>query len=211
MTLVDDQQIILRKKIEQTVGALTFLPTVEVAGVVLYSTAMPQFLDHLHVVFHPFLNALCLNGITHLVEEINLLDKIILDSPDGMLGLLLGSDEQIGGIDLVFIKRSEAVIGNSIEFLNGINLIIPPGDTQDMIAVGHEYIHRISFHTEIAPFQFNVVAHIQSINQLTEEAVTVECLSFLYGNHAVGHSHRTAHTIDTRYRRYHHHIFPAGE
>ena len=211
MTLVDDQQIILGEKIEQTVGALTFLPAVKVAGVVLYSTAMPQFLDHLHVVFHSFLNALCLNGITHLVEEINLLDEVILDSPDGMLGLLLGSDEQIGGIDLVFIKRSEAVIGNSIELLNGINLIIPPGDTQHMIAVGHEYIHRISSHTEISAFQLNVIAHIQSINQLTEEAVPVECLTFLNSNHAVGHGHRTAHTIDTRYRRNNHDVFPAGE
>ena len=63
MTLVDNQQIVFREEVEQAIGPFSCLAPVEVAAIVLNARAMPQFLDHLHIVLHPFLDALCLDAV----------------------------------------------------------------------------------------------------------------------------------------------------
>ena len=42
----------------------------------------------------------------------------------------------------------------------------------------------------------NIIPYVQGVDQLAQEHVAVEPLSFLYGYDAVGHCHRSSHTID---------------
>ena len=68
MAFVDDGEKVFREEIKQAVRPVTRLPTVEIARIILYAAAMAQFLDHLHVVFHPLLDTLCLDCIANGVE-----------------------------------------------------------------------------------------------------------------------------------------------
>ena len=164
MTLIDDQKEILGEEVEKTVWTLAGFPAVKVSWVVLDTTAMPQFFDHLHVVFHTLLNSLSLNGITYLVKEINLLRQVILYVTDGLLGLLFRSNEKISRIDLVFFKWSHAVEVDGIHLLNGIYLIIPPCHPEYIVAVGHEDIHGVTSYPEIPSLQVDVITNIKGIN-----------------------------------------------
>ena len=101
MALVDEEQEVLGKEVEQTIRPLARLTTVEVAGIVLNARAVTQFLDHLHVVFHTFLDALGLDGVAQLGEEVHLLDKVVLNHADGSLRLFLGGHEEVGRINLI--------------------------------------------------------------------------------------------------------------
>ena len=197
MALVHHKQEVFREEVEQAVGAFAGLPPIEVARIVFDTRAVPQFLDHLHVILHTFLNALCLNGVTYLVEVVHLLHKVVLDHAYGLLRLFFGSDEEVGRIEFIVLKRLHAVEGLCIHFLNGIDFIVPPRDAQHVVAVGHEYIHRVALHAEAAPLQVDVVAHVERIHQPSQKLVAVERLSLLEFDHALLHGHGASHAVDT--------------
>ena len=113
---------------------------------------MSQFLNHLYVVLHSFLDALGLDFIAHFLEIGHLLYEVVLYIADGILGLLLSSDKQIGRIDLVVLECIYRVEGQAINFLNRVYLIIPPGHAKHIVAIGHGDIHRVSFDAEVATF-----------------------------------------------------------
>ena len=66
-----------------------------------------------------------------------------------------------------------------------------------MVTVCHEDINSFSLHPEVASLQFNVVSYIQRINQLAQEYIAVQYLSFLYLDDIFLHGSRSTHTIDT--------------
>lgn len=66
---------------------------------------MAQFLDHLHIVFHTFLDALRLDSIADALEIILLFHQVVLNHSDGIFLLLLRGDEEVGRINLVDIER----------------------------------------------------------------------------------------------------------
>ena len=56
VALVHDEQHVLGEVVQQAVGWCTRFATVEVTAVVLYARAITEFLNHLHVVLHAFLD-----------------------------------------------------------------------------------------------------------------------------------------------------------
>ena len=65
---------------------------------------MAQLLNHLHIVFYTFLDALSLDVVAHIFEKLNLHQKVVLNVVDGVLGLFLRGDEEVGWIYLILFK-----------------------------------------------------------------------------------------------------------
>lgn len=78
MAFIDDCEEIFREIIEQTEGALSFAAAVEVAGVVLDSRAISQFLYHLDVVVDAFFDTLRLEVASFAGEECYLAAEVEL-------------------------------------------------------------------------------------------------------------------------------------
>ena len=93
MALVDDHKIVLGEEVEQTIWSFSRFPAVEVSRVVLDTRAMSEFLNHLHVIFHAFLNSVRLDVVALFLEELNLLHKVVLYVADGNVGLFLCGGE----------------------------------------------------------------------------------------------------------------------
>ena len=91
--------------------------------------------------------------------------QIILYLIDCLQLAFFGGHKEIGGINLVFIKRSETYAGNRVHFFNTVNLIIPKHHAEQVVAVCQINIYRISFDTEIATIQFQIIADIQAVYQ----------------------------------------------
>ena len=111
---------------------------------------MPQFLDHLHVIFHTFPDALGLDGFACLGEVGHLLLQVVLDVVDSLIGLVLGGHEEVGWIEFVFDERTQPVHRDRIQFLNRVHLVVPEGHAKNHFAISHGHIHRIALHAETA-------------------------------------------------------------
>ena len=211
MALVDEEQEIFGEEIEQAVGAFAWLAAVKIARVVLDAATMAQFLDHLHVILHALLYALCFDRIAKVVKIVDLCREVILNHPYSLICLLLRRYEQVGRVDLVVVKRGNAVKCHGIKFLNRVDLIVPPRNAQNVVAVSHRHVYRVALDAEEAALQFHVVAHIQRLDEPSQKGVAVDVLSALYAYYAVGHGCRASHAVDARHRRHHHHVLPPRE
>ena len=80
-----------------------------------------------------------------------------------------------------------------------------------MVGIGHENVHMVAFHSEVAALQLNVIAHIEGIDKLTEEHVAVQRLSLLDVDDALLHGRGASHAIDARHTRHDDHILATGK
>ena len=126
MALVYKHKKVLREEIEQTVRALPWFASVEVARIVLDAGAMSKFLNHLHVVLHALFDALRTNMVAHRLEEVDLFKQVVLYKAYCRFGLLFRRYEQIGRINLIVGKLGNALERNAIHLLNAVYLIVPP-------------------------------------------------------------------------------------
>ena len=161
MTLVNNHQIIFREEVKKTIRAFTCLSAVKVSGIVLDTRAMSQFLDHLQIIFHTFLDTLCLDSISFFLKERNLFHEIILYLPDSNIRLFLGGHEEVGRVELVFFKGCHSIHHHRIQFLNSIYLIIPESNAENCFVIGKCDVDNISLDSEITSFQFNVISDIE--------------------------------------------------
>ena len=97
--LIDDQQIILREKIEQRGWARTGRATGDVAGVIFDAGAETHFLHHFQIVFGAHLDALGFEQFAVFLKPRDALAQFFADGQDGRLHLICWRDELFGGIN----------------------------------------------------------------------------------------------------------------
>ena len=134
---------------------------------------MAQLLDHLHVVFHTLFDALRLDIVAQFLKIGYLLHEVVLNMTDGDGGLLFSSHKEVGWVELVFVKGRQPIHGHGVQFLDGINLIVPEGDAQNDFVVCHGNIYRVAFDPETTAFQFYIVAHIKCRDESAKECIAV--------------------------------------
>ena len=113
---------------------------------------MSELLDHFHVIFHTLLDALRLGGVSKFIEKVNLLDKVVLDAAYGWFRLLFAGDKKIGGVNLIVFERGETLKTDTVQFIDAVYFVVPPADTQYILAIGHEDIDGIAFYAEVSAF-----------------------------------------------------------
>ena len=199
MALVNHKQEIFREEIEQAIRAFAFMSAIKIAGIVLDARTVAQFLDHFHIIFYTFLDALCLDSISNTLEEFYLFNQVVLNSTNGTFLLFFCCYEKVGWINLVIFERSKAVISERIHFFDTVNLIVPPCYAQNMIAVSHKDVNRFAFHSKVATLQFYVISNVKCINEFSQKFISVESLPAMNLDDVLLHRHRSAHTIDARY------------
>ena len=86
--------------------------------------------------------------------------------------------------------------GYGVQFLNGVDFVIPESHSHDVLTVCREDIHRVTLHAEVASLEFHVVAHIQCAHQTAEQHVAVEHLSTPYLDDVFRQGNGAAHTVD---------------
>ena len=104
MTLINDRDEIFRETVHEAEGPRTRCTAVKVPGVILYSTAVAQLLDHLQVILNPLFNALSLLRPTGVTEVPGLQNHIILYHAYSGIYPFTRRHEEVGRIDHIFIK-----------------------------------------------------------------------------------------------------------
>ena len=211
MALVDDHQEVLREEVEQTVGTCPWLAPVEVARIVLYTRTVAQLADHLHIIGHALLQAVCLDHLPRLLKHTHLCMQVVFNLMDGTHGRLLGGHEQVGRIDLVLVKLCHRMSCHGIHLLYRVHLVAPEHHAQHAVGVGQEDVDRVATDAEAATVEVHVVAHVQAVHQLAQEHIAAQRLAALHADDVLIEVRRVAHAVNARHRRHDQHILPSRQ
>ena len=135
MTFVDNEEEVLWKEVEQAVRAFAWFASVEVARIVFDARAMSEFANHFKVVRDTRLEEVLLGIVSQLFVKFKSSMKVVLNLSDGFELSLLGCHEEVGRIDLVFGHGANGEVGESIDFLYGVDFSPGKVDTDYLLVV----------------------------------------------------------------------------
>ena len=165
MAFIDYQQHIFGEIIQQAIRWCTCLTPIEITAIVLYTRAIAQFLNHLNIVFHPFLYALCIQRLAQFLEVKYLRGQVQFDLRYGCCRLVGISAEDGRGIDIILLKLINHFPRHHIQRCDAVYLVAEKFNAQDIIRIRQRDIHGITFHTEPPTRQLRIIAHILHIHQ----------------------------------------------
>src|SRR5262249_26706717 len=128
MTLVQHQQEVLGKIVEQTEWSRPRHAPVEEPGIVLHAIAVTQFADHLHIVVHPFAQSLRFYVFADILEIGDLTGQLILDLVDDLLKNIFRGQVEVGGKDGDILHGPDPFAALDIETFDAVDLIAEKAD-----------------------------------------------------------------------------------
>ena len=170
---------------------------------------MPQFANHLYVVAHTLLQALGLEGLAYLREELHLLLQVLLYLTDGGLLRVLAGHEQVGRVDAVVLERTPCLHALRVQFLYGLYLVVPVSHPQHRVGISQPDVHRVANGTHVAAVGRDIVAHVKRRYEFAQKVVAVQSLAHPYVYAVLAQCERVAHTVDARHGPHHYHILSA--
>ena len=211
VALVDEGDEVLRKIVYEAEWPLSCAPPVEVPGIILDAGAVAQFLDHLHVVFDPLLEAVSLMLLSDGTEILALLHHVVLYHPDGLGSALLGGDEDIGRVydDLLGAFNGHACKRvYQLQFLDGVSekYYAAAG-----IGVSQVDVYRIALYPEGSPLEVHVVAVVKGVHEAVQELVAADAHSAAEYDGVVVEVLRIADAVEAGDGGYHYHVAAARE
>ena len=172
---------------------------------------MSQLAQHLHVIGHALIDTFGLQRFAFLFEELHLLAQVVLYLADGAQGAFLGGHEEVGGINLVRVEAPHADPAHRVYLFDAVYLVSPENHPQQVVAVGQVDVHRVALHAEVAARQVQVVAHVQTVHQPTQEHVAVERLARNDLDDVLVKVGGITHAVDARDGTDHDDILPPAE
>ena len=211
MALVDDQQVIFRKVIQQTERTRPLFPAVQVARIVLDSRAITQLLDHLQVVLYALLEALRLHHPARLLEKTDAFAQIELDLPDGPVGTLPGRYEHVGGENGHRIEFFEYLPAPGIDTVDLFDLVVEHRNPVHRIAVSRHDVDHFALHAERSALELRFGTGIESVHEGIKNLLAAGSLACRQLHARSVEIFRISDTVKTRHARNHDDIPPPGK
>ena len=123
----------------------------------------------------------------------------------------MGSDEKIGGIDLIHVIVHDSASRVRVDGLHGINFVVPENDTHDFFGISKENVHRVALDAERAGARTEVVADIERADEFVQERALSEVLADAKFNDVFVEGGRVSHTVNTRNGRHDNHVLSSRE
>src|SRR5450759_796876 len=208
---VHDHQPVGREIVQQRPGPRASGPQRQRAAIVLDAGAVNDFAQHLHVVARALLQALGLQQLALLVEDLQLLLQLGLDIDDGLVQLVLGRDEVPGRENLDVVQHAQHLSGQPVHFGQPVYLVAEELNAIRQVGVSRHDFQRVAAHAELAPPQFHVVALVEDVHQLAEHRVPARALAAVQLDRHPAVLGGVAQSVDARDRSHDDHIAPAEQ
>ena len=209
MTLVNEQQKILRKIVDQrhwraAGGAIGYH-----AGIVFDSAAIPQLLDHFNVIIGALANTLCLDQLVVVLEKLLSLVAFFPDPLNCSVQLFPGGNIVAGRVDRCVAQIPDRNAAHHVYLADSVDLIAEKLDSdRPVVGIGREDFNCVTAHTEHVSFKSNVVSLIADLNKPPHQFTHIPALSGPKRNRHVGKVVRFAQTVDTADGGNHDHVPP---
>ena len=211
VTFINDDEKIFRKEVEQAVRTCAGGASVEIARIVFDARTVTEFAYHLYVVVHTLFEALGFEVFVLLLEPLHLLHEVVLDLADGEFLRFFGGEEEVGGVDFIFVKRTDTLPRKTVDLFDAVDFVAPEVDAQHIVGVSEEDVHRVALHAEVAALRCHVVAGVEAVHQAAQEDIHRDTLAGAQEDDVFVECRGVAHTVDAAHRRHHHHIFAPRE
>ena len=211
MALIDECYEVLGEIVYEAEGPLSCAPPVEVSGIILDAGAVAQFLDHLHIVLDPLLEAVGLVLLSDGTEILALLHHVVLDHAYRMGGALLGGDEDVGRVDGYFLQALYAHAADRVDDFDLFNGISEKYNPAAAVHICQVDVYRIALYPECPALEIGVAAVVEGIDEAVQELVAADTLPGLQRDGVVVEVLRVADAVETGDRGNNYHVAAARE
>ena len=177
MTLVHDDEEVVREIIEQGEGWFAGLATVDLARIILDPVAVSELGHHLEVVLRAHPQTLCLEELPFLLELGQLLLQFVLDSRHGTLHPVFAGDVMGGREDDQLLELGDLLARDGIDHDDPFDLVAEEFDPHGGFVIRGMDFDRVTPHAELAPDQIQVVALVLHVDEATENRPLFMCLA----------------------------------
>src|SRR5690606_4655048 len=172
MALVDDEEKVVREVVEKAIGSLAGGAACKMPRIILDTGAVTDLFHHLDVEERPLFEPLRLEKPAIVAQHGQSPPKLLLDALDGRLQLLLGRDEDLGGIDREIILLRDGPSGKGLENADLLDLVPPELDAvRDLFGVCREDLDDIPAHAKRAGLEVGVVAYVVDVDELVQQLI----------------------------------------
>ncbi len=210
VALVDHEQVVVGKVVEQGERRLAGNATVHVHRVVLDAVAVPDLAHHLEVVLRAHPQALRFEEFVVLLEELQALLELLLDAHHRRAQPLGTGDVVRGGEHVGSLQLAQLFAGQRVDRGDAVDRVAEHLDAQHRFLVGGMHLDRVAADAEVAPAERHVVAAVLHVDQAAQDVAHVvvdadgeieQVAAVLLG---------VAHAVDARHRGNDDHV-AAGE
>ncbi len=201
--LVDHEQEVVGEEVEQRVGRLPRLATVEVPRIVLDARTEAQLLQHLEIEGGAHPQALGLEQLLLGLEFFQTRCELVFDRADRTLHGLGSCHVVRGREDRHRIHLLDDIAGERMQQVERLDLVAEQLDADGVLLVHRDDLDRVTTDAEVAAGEVDVVAVVLHRDELADEGVAVIPLPHLQRDHRPQVLLGRTEAIDARHRRDH--------
>ena len=169
---VHEEQIVVRKIIEQSKGRRTGGPSRQDTGIVLDPLAHPDFPQHLDVIAGTLKDALRLEKLSVLFEKLHPFGELPLDLLNRVFHFVPRNDIVRGRVDGDMAEQPFKLARQRIDLADAVDLVPKKLHPDDRFpCVGGENFDHVAADAELVPGEIDVVAFILELYQLGKKLV----------------------------------------
>ena len=211
MALVDDQQVVFRKVVQQAEGARPLLPSVQITGIVFDAGTVAELLYHLQVILHALFDTLCLHHPARLLEEADSFAEVELYLLDGPVGAFPRRHEHVGGKYRHRVESFKYLSACRVDACDLFHFVVEHRDAVNRIAVCRHDVDDLAVHPEGTALEFRLGAGIEGIHKSVEDFLAAGSLACRQLHARSVEILRVPDTVETRHARYHDNIPAPGK
>ena len=209
VALIDKEQKILRKIVQQRHRRAAGGAAADDARVVLDAGAVAELLHHLNVIVRALADALRLKELALLLERFHARIALGADLADGALHLFMRRDIVRRGIDRHVAERADGRAGDDIDVRDAVDLVAEKLHAHGMVGrIGRKNVDRIAADAEHVAREGDVVALVADVDELAHELLRIALLAGAQRDDHVGIVDRVAEAVDARHGRDDDHVPP---
>ena len=199
MAFIDEDQVVVRKIVEQRMGWFARLPAIQVARVILDARTKAHFAQEREIVQGALLQALAFEEFVFLLQLFEPLCQLLLDGLCGALQPTGGGDIVAGRINGDFIQPTQHLAPERVDLGNRINRIAKELDPyRPALLIGRKDLDHIAPDPKRATMKIKVVTLVLNIDQLAEQRVAVHLAALFDKEDEIKIRFGRPESIDTR-------------
>ena len=204
-------QKVIRKIVEQTIGRLTWLAPVYMAGVVLNARAKAKLLHHFQVIGGPHPNSLRFEQLPLALQLSYPLLKFSPNCDHCALHGLRRSGVVRGRKYADGLLARESVTGDGVQIAQRFDLVAEHFDSNGKLLVHRNDFYGVPSDPKCPTLECDVVALVLHLHKGFDKLLAGDVLSYLQRHHRLEVVLRCSEAIDTGHSRDHNHVSSAEE
>ncbi len=169
MRLIDHEQKVLRKKIQQCERARTRRAGAQMARIIFNAGAKTHLEHHLQIVLRAHFDALGLNELVVFLEPGDPVRQFFADAENGPFNFVHRRHELFAGEHGYTLQPFEQLAGERFEPADALHLFAEKLDAQGIFAIRGAQLHRVAARAKFAPREFDVVPLVLQVDELTQK------------------------------------------